>query len=143
MTNPIPASRSVLIERLIPHPPGKIWRALTQGHLIAEWLMPNDFQPLVGHRFNFRTTPMPHWDGVVDCEVLAVEPNDTLAYSWGSAGGLQSVVTWTLTPANGGTLVRMEQTGFGPDDTANYQGATYGWQRFFSGLERVIGGLED
>ena len=77
---------SLIIEREMPHPPEKIWRALTQGALLEEWLMKNDFQPVVGHRFNFRAAPMPHWNGVVDCEVLVVEPNSRLAYSWNASG---------------------------------------------------------
>ncbi len=67
------ATRSLVVEREMPHPPEKIWRAITQSPLIDEWLMKNDFQPIVGHRFNFRVTPMPHWNGVTDCEVLVVE----------------------------------------------------------------------
>ena len=98
--------------------------------------MDNDFQPVVGHRFNFRSTPMPNWNGVIDCEVLVVEPNKKLSYSWGSL-----VVVWTLVATSGGTLVRMEQSGFRPDQEANYQGATYGWQKFIGGLERVVAGL--
>jgi uncharacterized protein YndB with AHSA1/START domain len=138
------AARSLVVERVMPHPPEKIWRALTQGALIEEWLLPNDFQPVVGHRFNLRSKPMPQWNGVVDCEVLAVEPHQRLAYSWNvgdAATGIWTVVTWTLTPAGGGTHVRMEQSGFRPEQTANYQGANYGWQKFFAGLERVVAGL--
>jgi uncharacterized protein YndB with AHSA1/START domain len=134
-------TRAVVIERVMPHPPEKIWRALTQGALLGEWLMANDFQAIVGHRFNFRTEPMPHWNGIVDCEVLEIEPFTRLAYTWNASGGLKTVVTWTLTPTAGGTLVRMEQSGFRPDETANYQGAQYGWQRFVAGLERVVAGL--
>ncbi|HKW53385.1 MAG TPA: SRPBCC domain-containing protein [Stellaceae bacterium] len=109
-------------------------------------LMQNDFQPVVGHRFNFRATPMPHWNGVVDCEVLAVEPNKRLSYSWNASGaeaasGLKTVVTWTLTPSKGGVLVRMEQSGFRAEDEANYRGANYGWQKYVAALERVAGGL--
>ena len=83
--------------------------------------MDNDFQPVVGHRFNFRSTPMPNWNGVIDCEVLVVEPNKKLSYSWSSLG-LESVVVWTLLATKGGTLVRMEQSGFRPDQEANLQG---------------------
>ena len=72
---------SVVVEREIPYPPEKIWRALTQPHLIAEWLMKNDFNAVVGHRFNLRGD----WGGVLDCEVLAVEPNKTLSYTWNFA----------------------------------------------------------
>jgi uncharacterized protein YndB with AHSA1/START domain len=140
MTNTAP-TRTLVIEREMPHPPEKIWRALTQGHLIEEWLMKSDFQPVVGHRFNFRSTPMPNWNGVIDSEVLVVEPNSRLSYSWGSLG-LKSVVIWTLTPTQGGTHVRMEQTGFRSEEDANYKGASYGWQKFIGGLERVVGGLD-
>jgi uncharacterized protein YndB with AHSA1/START domain len=134
------ATRSLVIERELPHPPEKIWRALTQGALIKEWLMDNDFQPMVGHKFKFRAPPMPKWDGIIDSEVLVIEPNQKLSYSWGSMG-LESVVVWTLAPTKGGTLVRMEQSGFRPDQEANYQGANYGWQKFIGALERVVGGL--
>jgi len=135
------ATRSVVIEKELPHAPGKVWRALTQGELIKEWLMDNDFQPVVGHKFNLRSKPMPNWNGIVDCEVLVVEPNKKLSYSWGSMG-MESVVVWTLAATSGGTLVRMEQSGFRPDQEANYQGATYGWRKFFGGLERVVDGLQ-
>jgi uncharacterized protein YndB with AHSA1/START domain len=134
-------TRSLVIEKELPHPVEKIWRALTQGPLIKEWLMDNDFQPVVGHRFNFRSTPMPNWNGVIDCEVLAIEPNKTLSYSWDSKG-LESVVVWTLTASGGGTLVRMEQSGFRPDQEAAYQGANYGWQKFIGALEGVVAGLD-
>jgi uncharacterized protein YndB with AHSA1/START domain len=148
MTDATTATRSLVIERMMPHPPEKLWRALTQAPLIEEWLMRNDFQPVVGHRFNFRADPIPHWNGVTDCEVLVVEPNKRLAYSWNASGeeaatGIKTVVTWTLTPVSGGTHVRMEQSGFrhGNDDRF-YQGANYGWQGMFAGLERVAAGLE-
>jgi len=147
MTEPAAATRSIVIEREMPHPAEKIWRALTRGPLIEEWLMKNDFLPVVGHSFNFRATPMPHWNGVTDCRVLVVEPNERLSYSWNAsgeeaAGGLKTVVTWTLTPTKGGTLVRLEQSGFRPEDEANYQGANYGWQRFVGGLERMAAALD-
>jgi uncharacterized protein YndB with AHSA1/START domain len=133
-------TRSLVIEKELPHPAQKIWRALTQGALIKEWLMDNDFQPVVGHKFNFRSTPMPKWDGIIDSQVLVIEPNKKLSYSW-NALGLESVVVWTLVPTKGGTLVRMEQSGFRPDQEANYQGANYGWQKFIGGLERVLAGM--
>ena len=134
-------TRSLVIEKELGHPLEKVWRALTQGPLIKEWLMDNDLQPVVGHRFNFHSTPMPNWNGVIDCEVLIVEPNKKLSYSWNSMG-LESVVVWTLVATSGGTLVRMEQSGFRPDQEANYQGANYGWQKFIGGLERVVAGLQ-
>lgn len=133
-------THSVVIEREMPHPPDKIWRALTQGPLLEEWLMANDFQALVGHKFTFRTSPAPNWDGIVECEVLLVEPDSRLSYRWGSLG-LNSVVAWTLTPTKGGTHVRMEQSGFPSTEGAYYKGANYGWQKFIGNLERLLAGL--
>jgi uncharacterized protein YndB with AHSA1/START domain len=125
-------TRTVVVEREVAHPPEKIWRALTQSPLIEEWLMKNDFEPVVGHRFKFSAD----W-GSVDGEVQAVEPNKTLSYTWG-AFGLESVVTWTLTPTSTGTHLRMEQSGFGPGQDQAYNGAKGGWQRFFGALEKVL-----
>jgi uncharacterized protein YndB with AHSA1/START domain len=127
---------AVVVEREIAFPPEKIWRALTQPHLIEEWLMKNDFKPVMDHRFNLRAD----W-GVVDCQVQAIEPNKTLSYTWG-AMGLESVVTWTPTPTSTGTRLRMEQSGFRPDQQRAYQGAKYGWQQFFARLEQVLAGIE-
>ena len=132
MTQTSAETRSVVVEREIPYPSAKIWRALTQPHLIEEWLMKNDFKPVVDHRFNLRAD----W-GLVDCKVLAVEPDKTLSYTW-EAFGLQSTVTWTLTPTSTGTHLRMEQSGFRTDQQQAYQGAQFGWQRFFANLEQVV-----
>ncbi len=132
MTSTATEARSVIVERETPFPPEKIWRALTQPHLIEEWLMTNDFQPAVGRSFTLRGD----W-GSVDCRVLALEPNRLLSYTW-LAMGLESVVTWTLTPSSTGTHVRMEQSGFRPDQERAYQGAQYGWQAFFGKLEQVV-----
>jgi uncharacterized protein YndB with AHSA1/START domain len=134
------STRTVVVERDLPFAPEKIWRALTQPHLIEEWLMKNDFKPVVDHRFNLRKSPQPDVSIVVDCQVLAVEPNKTLSYTW-TAYGLESVVTWTLTPTSTGTHLRMEQSGFRPDQQRAYQGARHGWQDYFASLERVLGGL--
>jgi uncharacterized protein YndB with AHSA1/START domain len=126
----------VVVEREIPYPPEKIWRALTQPHLIEEWLMKNDFKPVVGHSFNLRAD----WGGV-DCKVLAVEPNKTLSYKWDSKG-LESVVTWTVTPTSTGTRLRMEQSGFRHDQPQYYNGAKAGWQQFFAKLEQALARME-
>ena len=104
MSKAVAETRSVVVEREIPHPPEKVWRALTQPHLISEWLMKNDFRPAVGHRFSLRG----EWGGVLDCEVLAIEPHTTLSYTWNfahddAAFNLNSVVTFTLTPTSTGT----------------------------------------
>jgi uncharacterized protein YndB with AHSA1/START domain len=136
MSNTVTDTLSVVVEREIPFPPAKIWRALTQPHLIEEWLMKNDFQPAVGHGFSLRAD----W-GAVDCRVLVVEPDKTLAYTWG-AYGLESVVTWTLTPTRAGTHLRMEQSGFRPDQQQAYQGAKHGWPQFFAKLEQVVARID-
>jgi uncharacterized protein YndB with AHSA1/START domain len=132
MTGAGTGALSVVVEREVPFPPEKIWRALTQPHLIEEWLMKNDFKPVVNQRFTFRAD----W-GAVDCQVLAVEPNKTLSYTW-VAYGLESVITWTLIPTSTGTQIRMEQSGFRPDQQQAYQGAKGGWQQFFRALEQVL-----
>jgi uncharacterized protein YndB with AHSA1/START domain len=134
-------TQALVIEREMPHPPEKVWRALTQGSLIEEWLMKNDFQPVVGHRFNFRSTPVPNWDGVIEGEVLVVEPNAKLSYTWGTMG-MKTMVAWTLTPTAGGTHVRVEHSGLGSEDTAYYKGARYGWQKFVGNLENVVARLD-
>jgi uncharacterized protein YndB with AHSA1/START domain len=136
MTDTATETRSVVVEREMPFPPAKIWRALTQPHLIEEWLMKNDFNPVVGQRFNLRAD----W-GAVDCQVLVVEPNKTLSYTW-AAHGLESVVTWTLTPTKTGTHLRMEQSGFRLDQQQAYQGAKHGWPRFFANLEQVLARID-
>jgi uncharacterized protein YndB with AHSA1/START domain len=141
MTNPAETTQTLVIERVFQHPPEKLWRALTENPLITQWLMNNDFEPVVGRKFQFRSEPVPNWDGIIDSEVLVVEPNKKLSYSWGSLG-LESVVVWTLTPADGGTHLRMEHSGFRPDQPQAYKGANYGWQKFLGNLERVVAGLQ-
>ncbi len=141
MTTPDTSIRSVIVEREFPHPPEKVWRALTEGSLVEQWLMKNDFQAVAGHSFRLRMEPMPNWNGVIDCQVLSIEAYRSLSYTW-SALGLESIVTFTLTPTDAGTHVRMEQSGFRPDQEANYKGAQYGWQRFIGDLERVVAGLQ-
>ncbi len=132
-------ARSVIMESEFPQPPEKIWRALTQPHLIAEWLMKNDFKPAVGHRFNLSG----EWGGVLDCEVLAIEPQQELSYTWNFAHDdpafdLKSIVTFTLTPTPTGTRLRMEQAGFRPDQKQAFGGAKLGWGRFFENLEQLL-----
>ena len=132
-------TRSVVVEREIAYPPEKLWRALTQPHLMEEWLMKNDFAPVVGHRFNLRG----EWGGVLDCEVLAIEPLRSLSYSWNHthedpAFDLTSVVTFTLTPTAAGTHLRMEQAGFRPNQRQAFGGAMAGWRQLFENLEQVL-----
>lgn len=132
-------TRSVVVERDFAHAPEKLWRALTQPHLIAEWLMRNDFLPAVGHRF----TLSGDWGGVLDCEVLEIEPNETLSYTWNydhadPAFALRSVVTFTLSPIATGTRLRMEQAGFRPDQKQAFGGAIHGWGKFLGKLDLLL-----
>ena len=136
MTDTATETLSVVVERDIPHPPEKIWRALTQPHLIEEWLMKTDFVPAADHRFSFRAD----W-GSVDCQVLEIEEHRRLSYTWGDSR-LKSIVTWTLTPSGGGTRLAMEQTGFRPDQPRYFQGATDGWPRFLGNLEKLLARID-
>ena len=130
-------TRSVIVERDIAHPPEKLWRALTQPYLIEEWIgMKGDLKPEVGHNFSFAG----EW-GSVDCQVVSVEPNLSLAYKW-DAFGLESTVTWTLTPTSTGTHLRMEQAGFRTDQEQYFQGASASWPQFITTLEAVVGKLD-
>jgi uncharacterized protein YndB with AHSA1/START domain len=139
----MPDTKSIIVERLMLHPPEKIWRALTESHLISEWLMKNDFKPVVGHRFQFHAQPVPGWSGVTNCEVLEAEAPHRLVYRWGdgteSGSGLKTIVTWTLTQQASGTQVRMEHSGFESKDERGYEAMGGGWPRILGGLERVAG----
>jgi uncharacterized protein YndB with AHSA1/START domain len=137
-------TRTLVIERQFPHPPEKVWRALTQSELLQEWLLKNDFRPEVGHRFTLRSEPVQQWSGIIDCEVLALEPQKRLSYTWNTdicGGVFATVVTYTLEARDGGTLLRMEQSGFQADQTQNYNGAKYGWANFLGKLEGVLAQL--
>lgn len=105
--------------------------------------MKNDFQAKKGHRFNLRGD----WGGVLDCEVLEIEPHKILSYTWNyahedAAYNLQSIVTFTLTPTSSGTLLRMVQSGFRPSQKQAYGGAKLGWQQFLTKLEQILSRTE-
>ncbi len=145
------ATREIIVEDVLPHAPALVWKTLTTGELIRRWLMPNDFEPVVGHRFTFRTKPMGNWDGVVHCEVLEMIPDEKLVYSWkgGSADNpahgsrLDSTVTWTLTPVAGGTRLRLVHAGFRtPDNDFAFDAMSGGWGRMMQGIGRVTAELQ-
>jgi uncharacterized protein YndB with AHSA1/START domain len=106
--------RDIAIEESLPYPVETVWRALTDPVALAEWVMPVEgFAPVVGQRFTFRARPMPGWDGVINCEVLAVEPPHRLVLRWqGSQMRNPTTVTWALTASDGGTRLRIEHQGF-------------------------------
>jgi uncharacterized protein YndB with AHSA1/START domain len=94
-----------------PFPPDRVWAALTSSEALAAWLMPNDFAPVKGHRFTFRTKPAPGFDGIVHCEVLELDPPRRMVWSW-AGGPLDTTVTFTLEPDGDGTVLRMRHEGF-------------------------------
>jgi uncharacterized protein YndB with AHSA1/START domain len=131
-------TREIVVEDTLPHAPDIVWKTLTNGELIGRWLMPNDFEPVVGRRFTFRTRPMGGWDGVVDCEVLEMVPNERLIYSWKGGSDdnpaygsrLDSIVTWTLTPVEGGTRLRLVHSGFrSPGNDFAFDAMSGGWAK--------------
>jgi uncharacterized protein YndB with AHSA1/START domain len=104
--------RDLKFEITYPYSPEKVWRALTDPQAIAQWLMKNNFEPRVGHKFQFRVEPRPRgWSGIVDCEVLEADPPRRLVYSW-CGSGLDTIVSWTLERVADDTRVRLEHTGF-------------------------------
>jgi uncharacterized protein YndB with AHSA1/START domain len=129
-------TKSIIVEYELPYPPSKVWHALTDSKLLASWLMPNDIAAVVGHKFNFHTKPQGGWDGTVYCEVLIVEPEKRLRYSWrgGDPGNkdyghpLDTVVTWTLTPDGNGTKLLLEHEGFRDEDNFAYAVMGQGWR---------------
>lgn len=131
-------TQSMVLTRDLPFPPDRVWRAISTGALMAEWLLPNDFQPVQGHKFTFCQQPMQGWDGVIEGQVLAVEPPRHLSYSW-VALGVVTEVALTLEPLDKGTRLRVEQSGFAEDQARNLAGARYGWGMF---LDRLANQLE-
>ena len=125
--------RTVTLERDLPHPPEKVWRAITTPHLVAEWLLPGDIRPEPGHAFRFESPDI----GAIDCEVLEAQPPHRLVYTW-KAGGLDSTVTFTLEPSGGGTRLVLDQTGFSTDQTREFHGARAGWGHFLDRLAPVL-----
>lgn len=129
--------QDIVVEDVLPFSPQAIWRALTSGEMMARWMMePSGFEPVVGNRFTFTTTPAGEWDGTIRCEVLEVVPERRFVYSWqgghegnvGYGSRLETLVTWTLVPAEGGTRLKLVHSGFVKvrNDTA-YTKMSGGW----------------
>ena len=123
-------TESIAFELDLHHSPEKVWRALTDPALLAEWLLPVfDLRLEPGAAFMFKTQPHPGWDGTVHCRILDVDAQKTLSYAWVVGGmGLDTVVTFTLTPTASGTRLHLVQSGFKPDQKQNFGGARYGWK---------------
>jgi uncharacterized protein YndB with AHSA1/START domain len=148
MTNQakVAATRDIVVEDVVPQSPEKVWKVLTSADLIGRWLMPNDFEPVVGKRFTFKTRPIGDWDGVVHCQVLEVAPPRRLVYSWKGGtdsnakhgSSLDSVVTWTLTREGSGTRLRMVHAGFRlPDNDFAYDAMSSGWGRIMGRIAEL------
>jgi uncharacterized protein YndB with AHSA1/START domain len=121
-------TESISFEFALQHPPEKVWRALTDPALLAEWLLPViDLKLEPGAAFTFKTQPYPGWDGIVNCRILEIEAQRKISYTW-SVPFLDTVVTFTLTPTTPGTRLHIVQSGFKPDQKRESGGARYGWK---------------
>ncbi len=138
--------RSITHQFSFSHPPEKVWDYLTNPELMTQWLMKNDFQPIVGYDFQFRTGPIPSldFDGIFYCKVLEVVPFKRLSYSWNCGPGegritLESVVEWQLRPTEKGTDVFLEHSGFGKEENLDFfHGLSHGWLEKLSKIDALL-----
>lgn len=120
-------TEAITFEIELAHSPKKVWRALTDPELLAEWLLPVlDLKLENGASFTFKTQAHPGWDGTVSCRFLEIEPMRKLSYAW-TVPFLDTVVTFTLAPTSTGTHLTIVQSGFKPDQKQAFGGARYGW----------------
>lgn len=146
------ASREIVVDEVFPHRPETIWKVLTDGALMARWMMPpTGFAPVEGTRFTFQTKPAGAWDGTIHCQVTEVRPMERLVYRWqgghaanaGYGSLLDTLVTWTLAPAGSGTRVRVVHSGFElPRNETAYRNMSEGWKTVTARLDAAIGSLE-
>ncbi|MBX3583477.1 MAG: SRPBCC domain-containing protein [Rhizobiaceae bacterium] len=144
-------TQKIVVDEIFPHAPETIWKALTTGELIGRWLMEaHGFEPVVGNRFTYRTTPAGEWDGTIRCEVLEVVANERLVYSWkgghegnvGYGSRLDTIVTWTLVRVPDGTRVRVVHSGFVlPRNESAYRNMSDGWKTVVRRLDATTAGL--
>ena len=134
---------AIAFEFELNHAPEKVWRALTIPEYLAEWLLPAiGFKLEAGAAFKLQTQAFPGWDGIVDCQLLEIEAHRKLSYTWTVGGmGLNTVVTFTLTPTASGTRLSLVQSGFKPEQKQNFGGARYGWKMMGGKLIEVLSGL--
>ena len=141
--------QAIVVDEVFPHAPETIWKALTTGDLIGRWLMaPTGFEPVVGNRFTFQTTPGGQWDGVIHCQVLEVVPCERFVYAWrgghesneGYGAPLDTLVTWALTRVDHGTRVRLAHSGFVlPKNETAYRNMGEGWKKVVRNLDDIAG----
>ncbi|MFO0679793.1 MAG: SRPBCC domain-containing protein [Polyangiaceae bacterium] len=134
-------THTIAFEWELPHPPAKVWRALTDPALLAKWLLPVfDLALEAGATFTFKTDPVGGWDGVVNCRMLDVREHESLRYAW-TVGNMDTIVTFTLAPSGTGTKLTMTQAGFTPEQKQNFGGARYGWKKMGTALVDVVASL--
>jgi uncharacterized protein YndB with AHSA1/START domain len=142
-------TREIVIDEVFPHAAETIWKALTSAELMERWMMkPTGFVAANGNAFTFQTTPAGAWDGVIRCEVLDVAPRRRLSYAWrggdegnvGYGSRLETIVTWTLTPVEAGTRVRLVHSGFvTPKNDTAYRNMSEGWAKVVRRLDAIVG----
>jgi uncharacterized protein YndB with AHSA1/START domain len=135
-------TESISFEFDLPHSPEKVWRALTDPALLAEWLLPvlDDLQLEPGSAFTLKAQPQPGWDGTVSCRILEIEAPRKLSYTWVVGDNwLDTVVTFSLAPTSSGTRLSLVQSGFKPDQKQNFGGARYGWKMMGGKLVDLLG----
>jgi uncharacterized protein YndB with AHSA1/START domain len=131
-------NESITFEFDLPHSPEKVWRALTEPELMAEWLLPViGFELEPGAAFTFKTQAYPGWDGTVNCRLLEIDSGRKISYTW-TVPFLDTVVTFTLTPTESGTRLLVVQSGFKPDQQQEFGGARYGWRMMGSKLVDLL-----
>ncbi|WP_404712011.1 SRPBCC domain-containing protein [Sphingomonas sp. MMS24-J13] len=141
-------SRAIMVDEVFPHAPGTIWATLVRPELMARWLKmtPTGFEPMVGNLFTFQTSPAGAWDGTIRCEVIEVVPHQRLAWRWrggdaanqGYGSLLDTLVTVTLEPVDGGTRLSLVHSGFElPRNETAYRNMSGGW----TGVVARIGAL--
>lgn len=148
MADTVAAPRSIIVEQDFPHAPDLVWRAISDGAMMARWMMPpSGFAAVVGQDFTFTTKPAGAWDGTIRCRVQRVEPQSLLEFSWegGDAGNqgygsvLRTTVTFALTAIAGGTRLRMEHAGFDlPRNEVAYQNMSGGWKVVMERLSAAV-----
>jgi len=114
-------------------PISKVWNALIDSDMLAQWIMDNNFKPIVGYKCQFKNEQI---SLIVDCEVLVVEEPYKLSYTW-VGGPINTIVTWTLKQEGDTTYLYLEQTGFEKQNQA-FNGAKYGWTSMVDGLHKVL-----
>jgi uncharacterized protein YndB with AHSA1/START domain len=140
-------AKKIVVDEVFPHAQEKIWKALTTGELIGRWLMPTTgFEAVKGKRFTFQSTLAGAWNGIVQCQVLEVTPNERLVYTWksghdgnvGYGATLDTVVTWTLSKVGNGTRLRLVHSGFVlPKNETAFKNMSEGWKQVVRNLETI------